>query len=224
MYLIQFLPFFLCTSLFARLTNDSIKIAHYIHKFSDFAIEQEIKYGIPAIVTLAQAIIESDAGTSLLTQISNNHFGIKSHKEWQGESVYYHDDTLYEKFRKYTSDFDSFEDHSLFLLSRPRYKSLFKFDRNQWLEWCFGLQECGYATSKDYGAKLINVIEKFNLFSIYIPDKLSIRMNLTEAEKEIVFPENETNMPFAGLLSDDKPENLLTFAGKTKLNRPKSDY
>lgn len=209
---------------FSNSSHDSIKVIHYIEKYSDLAIEQEIKYGIPAIITLAQAIVESDAGTSLLTQISKNHFGIKSHKEWQGESVFYHDDTLYEKFRKYTSDFDSFEDHSLFLLSRPRYKNLFKYKRHQWLEWCFGLQECGYATSKIYAAKLIDVIEKFNLFSIYLPDKLSLRMNHTEIEKDIVFPDNDSHFEFAGLLYHNIPANLYTFAGKTKLKRPKSDY
>jgi LysM repeat protein len=136
----------------------------YITKYKDAAIEQMLHYHIPASITLAQGLLESSAGTSKLAQKSNNHFGIKCGGNWVGPSVSQDDDFPGECFRKYHSVTESFEDHSLFLVTRPRYSSLFKLDPKDYRSWAFGLKEAGYATSSSYAQNLINIIEQYKLY------------------------------------------------------------
>ena len=136
---------------------------NYIDKFKDEAIRQQKKYKIPASITLAQGLLESGAGNGKLAKLSNNHFGIKCHGVWQGEKVYHDDDEQGECFRKYDDPFQSYEDHSLFLTSRPRYAELFLLDVTDYKGWANGLKKCGYATDKAYASKLIGIIELYNL-------------------------------------------------------------
>ena len=109
----------------------------YIEKYKGIAIDQMKKYKIPASITLAQGLLESGAGQSKLTKGSNNHFGIKCHSDWKGESVRHNDDLNNECFRKYKSHHESFEDHSKFLL-RPRYKALFDLKITDYRGWAMG--------------------------------------------------------------------------------------
>ena len=120
-------------------------------------------YKIPASITLAQGLLESSTGNSELTKRSNNHFGIKCHKEWEGEFTYHDDDEKGECFRVYKDPAESYRDHSLFLAFRSRYSGLFKLEAGDYVSWAKGLSEAGYATDKRYPAKLIGLIEKFDL-------------------------------------------------------------
>ncbi|MBP3354606.1 MAG: glucosaminidase domain-containing protein [Bacteroidales bacterium] len=135
----------------------------YIDKFKDEAMRQQKRYKIPASITLAQGLLESGAGNGELARKSNNHFGIKCHGVWQGEKVYYDDDEKGECFRKYDDPMQSYEDHSLFLTSRPRYAELFNLKITDYRGWAVGLKKCGYATDKAYASKLIGIIELYNL-------------------------------------------------------------
>ncbi|MEG1643736.1 MAG: glucosaminidase domain-containing protein [Bacteroidales bacterium] len=135
----------------------------YIERFKNEAINQQKKYKIPASITLSQGLLESGAGRGTLANKSNNHFGIKCHNMWKGEKVYHDDDEKGECFRKYDSPGQSYEDHSLFLTSRPRYSSLFELKQNDYHGWAVGLQRCGYATDKAYASKLIGIIETYEL-------------------------------------------------------------
>lgn len=136
---------------------------NYIRKYSTEAVRQMEKYGIPASITLAQGILESDAGRSMLAVEGNNHFGIKCHSDWTGRTMYYDDDRRDECFRKYSSAKESFEDHSLFLRNGSRYSSLFKLKTTDYKGWARGLKQAGYATSPTYAEKLISLIERYNL-------------------------------------------------------------
>ena len=138
-------------------------VALYIANYSEIAKEEMLQYGIPASITLAQGILESGAGNGELTQKANNHFGIKCHKEWTGESVYHDDDELQECFRKYKDPKYSFRDHSLFLTQRSRYQDLFKLKKDDYKGWAKGLRKAGYATDPKYPDKLIGIIERYNL-------------------------------------------------------------
>jgi len=140
-------------------------VAIYIKNYSEIAKEEMIQYGIPASITLAQGILESGAGRAELSKKSNNHFGIKCHREWTGERVYHDDDELQECFRKYKDPKYSFRDHSLFLTQRSRYQSLFKYKKDDYKSWAKGLKKAGYATDPKYPNKLIAIIEKYNLDS-----------------------------------------------------------
>lgn len=144
--------------------NEIVSI--YIENYSIIAKDEMKLYGIPASITLAQGILESGAGRSGLSRKSNNHFGIKCHKDWTGERVYHDDDELQECFRKYKDPDISFRDHSLFLTERTRYKDLFKLKKDDYKGWAKGLRKAGYATDPKYPKKLITIIERYKLFKL----------------------------------------------------------
>ena len=135
----------------------------YIDQYKDIAKNNMSQYGIPSSIILAQGILESGAGTGSLSMTANNHFGIKCHKEWTGPSVRYDDDASQECFRKYEQPKESYQDHSLFLTSRPWYASLFELQKDDYQSWAKGLKEAGYATDPEYPTKLIAIIERYQL-------------------------------------------------------------
>lgn len=135
----------------------------YIDKYKDLAISQMKKYGIPASITLAQGLLESDAGRSMLAVEGNNHFGIKCHTDWTGKKMYHDDDRRDDCFRVYRNVEGSFEDHSLFLTTHSRYAFLFDLKTTDYVGWARGLKKAGYATNPAYAEKLIEIIERYNL-------------------------------------------------------------
>lgn len=138
-------------------------VLSYIENYKSVAKDNMARTGIPASITLGQAILESGAGTGPLSVQANNHFGIKCHKEWTGLSIKYTDDEENECFRKYNQPSESFKDHSYFLTSRPRYAELFEFQKDDYKSWAYGLKAAGYATDSKYPDKLIGLIEKYQL-------------------------------------------------------------
>jgi LysM repeat protein len=135
----------------------------YIDQYKDIAIEQMLRYHIPASITLAQGLFESGAGKSELARKANNHFGIKCSGGWEGRRTYHDDDERGECFRVYDSVFDSYEDHSLFLVGKQRYKSLFQLKTTDYKGWAHGLKAAGYATNPQYAQKLIDLIQLYKL-------------------------------------------------------------
>ena len=134
----------------------------YINQYKDLAIEQMLRYRIPASITLAQGLFESAAGRSDLVRQGNNHFGIKCHN-WTGPTQYHDDDARGECFRVYQDARDSYEDHSKFLACQPRYARLFQLSQRDYKGWARGLKACGYATNPQYANKLIQIIELYKL-------------------------------------------------------------
>jgi LysM repeat protein len=143
--------------------QSSSVIKEYINKYKQIAIEEMLRTGVPASITLAQGIHETEAGRSKLVLKSNNHFGIKCKAEWRGESVSHDDDARGECFRKYADPFDSYKDHSDFLKTRAHYASLFKLDPTDYEGWAHGLKKAGYATNPKYAQVLIKLIRDYNL-------------------------------------------------------------
>lgn len=135
----------------------------YICQYSPMAVEQMNRYGIPASITLAQGLLESAAGTSTLAVKANNHFGIKASSDWKGPCVLRDDDLPNERFRKYRSVAESYEDHSLILRNRSRYASLFTLSSGDYKGWAHGLKKAGYATNPRYAVLLIDIIERYDL-------------------------------------------------------------
>ena len=145
-------------------------VIKYIVTYSPIAIQEMKIYKIPASITLAQGIFESNAGRSKLATEANNHFGIKCHKEWNGDTFFQDDETKNECFRKYDDPIESFRDHSWFLTQRDRYKSLFLLDIKDYKGWAWGLKVAGYATNPKYPELLIKTIEKYELFKFDDPE------------------------------------------------------
>jgi LysM repeat protein len=146
------------------LDKGELTVKEYISKFKDIAIQEMERSGIPASITLAQGIHESAYGNSLLAKSSNNHFGIKCTKDWEGKKKYKWDDEANKScFRVYVSADDSYVDHTDFLLNRKHYAFLFDYERGDYKRWAKGLRKAGYATDPKYPEKLIKTIEKYKL-------------------------------------------------------------
>ena len=157
----------------------------YIRQYAPIAVREMHLYKIPASITLAQGMLESDNGRGKLALKSNNHFGIKCHG-WKGQRVYHDDDKRGECFRKYTYVETSFEDHSKFLRSRKRYASLFKLNTKDYKNWAKGLRRAGYATDKKYPQKLISIIKLYKLyeFDSFKKGRLKYKHNKTTSLKK----------------------------------------
>jgi len=141
----------------------------YIFRYKQIAVDHMERYGIPASITLAQGILESDCGNSELSRSSNNHFGIKCKKDWTGDRVYHDDDEKGECFRSYGSVEESYEDHARFLDNSPRYQKLFLYATDDYRNWAYGLKAAGYATAPDYAQRLIKIIEESKLYLLDRP-------------------------------------------------------
>ena len=174
----------------------------YINKYKDMAISNMSKSGVPASITLAQGMLESDYGRSRLAVQANNHFGIKCNNGWQGATIIHDDDERNECFRRYRSAEESFNDHSNFLTSSLRYRNLFNLDPQDYKGWARGLREAGYATNPNYANILIRIIEENELWrydqanrgnarSAAVPDRAS-RVRENNRIRYIVVNESDT--------------------------------
>ena len=204
------------------------RVLNYISQYKDWAMQEQMRVGIPASVTLAQGIYETGAGSSELATIANNHFGIKCKKAWTGETFAHTDDAPNECFRKYTNAYQSYMDHSNYLSTEKRYQILFTYGVDNYKAWCRGLKQCGYATNPKYAQLIINVIEKYNLnrftdsaailFATPVLDKNNNihGPNVSSYEYQII---NQIDTPETAIEEDaDIKDNLLNFEGVTKVN------
>ncbi len=153
----------LSSSIMLCCSAQRITAEQYIEQYKDIAISEMKRTGVPAAVTLAQGLLETESGNSELVKKSNNHFGIKCKNTWTGASVTHDDDALGECFRSYQNAGESFKDHSDFLHANTRYGFLFKLEQTDYQGWAYGLKRAGYATNPRYPQILINNIEQYNL-------------------------------------------------------------
>ena len=169
----QHLTIFLLLPVFSLFANptfvDDEMRRNYIATYQDIAVREMHRSGIPASITLAQGILESQWGQGHLATGSQNHFGIKCKTEWTGARYLHKDDdyvdgALIEScFRAYDFPEDSYIDHTNFLVDNPRYAELFTLGSTNYADWARGLRKCGYATDRAYAAKLIRIIEENEL-------------------------------------------------------------
>jgi len=145
----------------------------YRDRYADLAVAEMVRSGVPASITIAQGILESNAGQSELARKANNHFGIKCGKYWTGKGFLLQDDDRDELgnpvkscFRVYDNTESSFLDHSEFLRDPRKYNRygfLFNLAITDYRGWASGLQSAGYATASDYASRLIGLIERYEL-------------------------------------------------------------
>lgn len=165
-HLALFLGLFSCKTYkpIVSISRPDQSVHNYVNSYKDLAITEMNRTGIPASITLAQGIIESDCGNSRLAREANNHFGIKCHDGWTGPTYTHNDNRRNECFRKYVRPEESFYDHSDFLKSVSRYSFLFNISSSDYKAWAHGLKKAGYATNPDYANMLIRTIEENNLW------------------------------------------------------------
>ncbi|MCB0516243.1 MAG: glucosaminidase domain-containing protein [Chitinophagales bacterium] len=237
-----FLCLFFCTCFYqysyGQQYEDALAIA-YVSKYKDYAIAEMHRTGIPASVTLAQALHETDYGRSKLATIANNHFGAKCHNTWLGETIKHTDDAPNECFRKYANVYDSYVNHSQ-ILDKSRYDFLFKLDQRDYKSWCLGLKKAGYATAPNYAYRLIDLIEHYALYVYdkmeYIPDNLLVSnteperikyeyivLTATEMDAPLPQPTPEWNIQQAIIVPEDiakQPISVLNKANMVAYSHP----
>jgi len=179
----------------------------YIAQYKDIAISEMRRTGVPAAITLAQGLHETENGNSDLVKESNNHFGIKCKSNWTAQTVSHDDDKPGECFRAYKSAEDSYRDHSDFLRSSSRYAFLFKLNPRDYKGWAKGLYRAGYATNPKYADILIKSIEMYNLEQ-YTLDAMndSIYDNMQYASKQQEHNDDATN-------NDNDAASVITING-----------
>ena len=166
----------------------------YIKKYTALSTYESMRSGIPTSVILAQGILESRSGLSELTQKTNNHFCIKWRNSMKNfENVKFKDDTynkkgekIAEPFVKYATVEESYSHHSDFLRSNSIYNALFALHRDDYKNWCLGLQKCGYATSTDYAQNLLHIIEVNKLYLFDIPESLNPDSEVKDSSEPII--------------------------------------
>ena len=184
------LPALLCLA-----ARDDTPQERYVKKYANMAVQEMIRSGVPASITLAQGMLESGNGLSKLATKGNNHFGIKCHKGWEGKSMRQDDDERNECFRVYQSVADSYKDHSDFLRYRDRYKFLFDLERTDYKGWAYGLKKAGYATDPNYPTKLIKYIEDYNLSRFDVLQKAE--------EVEVPLPPHQIEAPVMAMANEE---------------------
>ncbi len=160
----------LCMTIQIGWTQNNATTIAYIAQYKTIAMKEMKRTGVPASITLAQAIVESNSGESNLAKKHNNHFGIKCKSDWTGAKTYQDDDAKQECFRAYDAAELSFKDHSNFLKNRPNYVDLFLLDPVDDTAWAYGLKKAGYATASDYPKKLLKIIDDYELAQYNFPE------------------------------------------------------
>ncbi|MBS1661397.1 MAG: glucosaminidase domain-containing protein [Bacteroidetes bacterium] len=196
----------------------------YVNTYKALAMAEEQRAGIPASITLAQGLHESEAGCSELCKQSNNHFGIKCKEDWKGAVVYHDDDARQECFRSYATAEDSYRDHSAFLKRSNRYAFLFDLDPTDYEGWAYGLKKAGYATNIKYSLILIKFIKDYNLQQYTL-----IAMGKMKSSDEVVLTMPGVN-PVTPIAASGEVKEVTgtapisTDAGKTTAPQPEVSY
>lgn len=191
-----------------------VSVQDYIDQYKDLAIREMKRMGVPAAITLAQGLLETQNGNSDLLKKSNNHFGIKCKSSWTAEGVSHDDDAPGECFRVYKNAEESYRDHSNFLRGSERYAFLFELDPRDYKAWARGLRQAGYATNPKYPEILIRNIENYNLeqYTILAANEVPD----FDASKYTAQAESEQ----LGLTGGAEPDDLHNY-GNSKINGSK---
>lgn len=206
------LTLLLCLFIQIGWTQNNATTIAYIAQFKTIAMKEMKRTGVPASITLAQAILESNSGESNLAKNHNNHFGIKCKSDWTGAKAFQDDDAKQECFRAYDAAEVSFKDHSNFLKNRPNYVDLFLLDPVDDTAWAYGLKKAGYATASDYPKKLLKIIDDYELAQYNFPE-LENEIETEEApEKKVV-----VDTPVNKVLVDTPIKKELTVTPITKV-------
>lgn len=214
--IILLIGFGLCGTIYAQ--KQSQVYLDYIAQWRETAVQQQADYGVPASITMAQALLESAAGQSELALNARNHFGIKCTSEWFGGVYYYDDDSQGECFRMYADAAESFKDHSLFL-QRPRYATCFEIAVEDYEGWAYRLKECGYATDPSYAKKLIKLVEDYRLDTLVqkvqkVQEPELFGKNGTETKKPLKAEVVHGTAPIAVFTQEPEPPYVAPLSAK----------
>jgi uncharacterized FlgJ-related protein len=195
--------------------NVELSKQEYRLKFEQIALNHQLEFHIPASITLAQGILESNSGNSVLAKKANNHFGIKCHANWNGDKIYMDDDAANECFRSYESAEESYRDHSDFLKNGKRYQFLFSYSVDDYKNWAYGLKKAGYATNPEYAELLIKIIEELNLYKLSDNYKPIVSSNIPILSNDLQIQIHSNDVNFIVVKTGDSFCQIAHKAGLT---------
>jgi LysM repeat protein len=204
--------------------SQNVTVDQYVTTYKDLAIAEMQRTGVPASITLAQGILETEGGNSDLMKASNNHFGIKCKSSWTGPTVFHDDDAQGECFRKYSSAADSYKDHSDFLKGSDRYSALFQLDPLDYKAWANGLRRAGYATNPKYAQILIQYIEQYHLQDYSLIAMGKMKDTTSAAYAVAVVAPSTAPAPAAPAVVVVRPEPVHYPQGEFKINETRVVY
>lgn len=160
----------------------------FIEAIGRVAKEHDDKYGIPASVTIAQAILESSWGRSELATNAKNLFGIKfkqgdKRESYSVNSMEYVASVpvgMVSRFRKYRSWSESLQDHSDFLMKK-RYEKAFETNNSK--DFIREVHKAGYATDPEYSNKVIKIMDDYDLYQYDIKREIEDNKDKKEENK-----------------------------------------
>ncbi len=147
-------------SLLERLrAADEAEVNAFIRRFSNVAQVEQQKFGIPASITLAGALLHSQAGTAAMTVGANNFFGLGCDSDWRGSTFR----VGLRCVRSYDNAWTSFRDHSLYITTGS-YAPLTKLSKSDYRSWAAALEEADFNDTDNLARQLIELIDQRQLF------------------------------------------------------------
>lgn len=126
----------------------------FVKRFLTIAQQESEKFHIPTSIILAQAILQTQAGSNPLAQKGNNFFKLKATNAWKGGT--YHAKTG--NYRAYTSAWASFRDYSE-CTTTGNFAACAKLGSTDYAAWANSLERCGYNAQTGLAAALVGIIE-----------------------------------------------------------------
>ncbi|MEN0006757.1 MAG: glucosaminidase domain-containing protein [Bacteroidota bacterium] len=137
--------------------NDELKNG-FIKRFAHVAITEREKFGIPAAITMANAMLHSQAGISRLSATSNNYFQLLCTADWQGETTQSEGNC----YRAYENAWTSFRDHSLYITT-GQFSKLRKLAPTDHVAWANELEKARFSNIPALAKQLLQLIEEYSL-------------------------------------------------------------
>jgi flagellum-specific peptidoglycan hydrolase FlgJ len=138
---------------------DVEKVQKYIDRFDRVAISERDKFGIPASITLANALLHSLAGSNEWSvEGNNNHFALPCTADWQGPKEQFGGKCV----RLYENAWTSFRDHSLYLTTGAN-SSLTRLADDDISGWAKGLEQAAFSEEAGLADQLLEVIKAYGL-------------------------------------------------------------
>jgi len=204
-------------SVFLNATAQTLTPQQYIETYKDLAIKEMKRMGVPAAITLAQGLLETESGNSVLVKKSNNHFGIKCKSSWTAETVNHDDDAAGECFRSYKDAEASYRDHSNYLRGTERYAFLFTLQPTDYKGWARGLRKAGYATNPKYPEILIRNIELYNLEQYTMEGMKEEAKDTDKNEADQDAPATNVQVKYIEPAASSNEKNVSDASGATNL-------
>lgn len=138
---------------------DEQRVAGFLRRFSHVAQKEQQKYGIPASIVLANALLQSGSGTTEAARQGDNLFGLPCTADWQGPTVA----TNGKCYRKYDNAWTSFRDHSLYVTT-GKFAEMTQLSAKDYNSWAAGLDKLNFNKTTNLEEQLLAVIEQWQLF------------------------------------------------------------